>query len=206
MEPFFRVASVAAPLPIDNVDTDVIIPAEFGVTMERGGLGPHAFNGLRRFPDGSERPDFVLNREPWRQAKILLAGANFGCGSSREHAPWALRDFGFRAIVAPSFADIFYGNCFRNGILPVRLPADIVAELMEQAGQGANAVFTIDLGSQTLVAPDGTSHGFDVDPWRRRCLLEGLDEIGATLAGSTAIERFEAGYANRRPWARSGAC
>jgi len=201
MEPFVRVASVAAPLPIDNVDTDVIIPAEFGVTMERGGLGPHAFNALRRFPDGSERPDFVLNREPWRQAKILVAGANFGCGSSREHAPWALRDFGFRAIVAPGFADIFYGNCFRNGILPVRLPPAVVADLMEQAGRGANAVFTIDLEQQTLVAPDGTSHGFTVDPWRRRCLLEGLDEIGATLAGTAAIERFEAGYARRRPWA-----
>ncbi|BBK37957.1 3-isopropylmalate dehydratase small subunit [Allostella sp. ATCC 35155] len=201
MEPFVRVASVAAPLPIDNVDTDVIIPAEFGVTMERGGLGPHAFNGLRRFPDGSERPDFVLNREPWRHAKILVAGANFGCGSSREHAPWALRDFGFRAIVAPSFADIFYGNCFRNGILPVRLPAAVVTDLMEQAGQGANAVFTIDLESQALVAPDGTRHDFAVDPWRRRCLLEGLDEIGATLAGAAAIERFEAGYARRRPWA-----
>ena len=201
MEPFVRVASVAAPLPIDNVDTDVIIPAEFGVTMERGGLGPHAFNALRRFPDGSERPDFVLSREPWRQAKILVAGANFGCGSSREHAPWALRDFGFRAIVAPGFADIFYGNCFRNGILPVRLPPAVVADQMEQAGRGANAVFTIDLEQQTLVAPDGTSHGFTVDPWRRRCLLEGLDEIGATLAGTAAIERFEAGYARRRPWA-----
>ena len=201
MEPFARVTSVAAPLPIDNVDTDVIIPAEFGVTMERGGLGPHAFNALRRFPDGRERPDFVLNRDPWRQAGILVAGANFGCGSSREHAPWALRDFGFRAIVAPSFADIFYGNCFRNGILPVRLPAVVVAGLMDQAGQGANAVFTVDLEAQVLTAPDGGTHRFEVDPWRRRCLLEGLDEIGATLTARPAIERFEAGYAARRPWA-----
>ena len=195
MHAFTTLTAIAAPLPESNVDTDKIIPARFLKTIERSGLGRHAFDAMRYNPDGTERPDFVLNRAPYRAAEILIAHENFGCGSSREHAPWALLDFGIRCVIAPSFADIFHNNCFKNGILPVCLPREICDRLMADASAGANSRLTVDLERQVVVRPDGEAIPFAVDPLRRHLLLEGLDDIGQTLRHADAIDRFEA----RRP-------
>ncbi len=200
MEKFTTLTGVAAPLPLINVDTDMIIPKQFLKTIKRTGLGVNLFDEMRYRDDGSENPDFVLNKPAWRDAKILVAGDNFGCGSSREHAPWAIADFGIRCIVAPSFADIFYNNCFKNGILPIQLPQEDVDKLMDDAERGANAVLTVDLENQTITGPDGGSIAFEIDPFRKRCLLEGLDDIGLTMEKADAIAAFEAKRGQTAPW------
>ncbi|MBV9816033.1 MAG: 3-isopropylmalate dehydratase small subunit, partial [Alphaproteobacteria bacterium] len=178
MEKFTTLTGVAAPLPIVNLDTDKIFPAVCLKTIKRTGLSQWLFQEIRFRPDGSENPDFVLNQAPYRKAKFLIGAENFGCGSSREHAPWALHDFGIRCVVAPSFADIFYNNCFKNGLLPIALPTEIVDMLMEDARKGANAVMTVDLESQTISRPDGEKVHFELDAFRKHCLLNGLDDIG----------------------------
>ena len=178
MDKFTTLTGVAAPLPLVNVDTDMIIPKQYLKTIQRTGLGKGLFDEMRYLDDGSENPDFVLNKPAYRNAEILVAGENFGCGSSREHAPWALLDFGIRCVIAPSFADIFYNNCFKNGILPVVLPQEDVDRLMDDAGRGANAVVTVDLESQTIAGPDGGTVAFEIDPHRRRCLLKGSTTSG----------------------------
>jgi 3-isopropylmalate/(R)-2-methylmalate dehydratase small subunit len=200
MEKFTRLTGVAAPLPMVNVDTDMVIPKNYLKVTERTGLGKHLFAEMRFNADGSERPDFVLNRPAWRQAEILIAFENFGCGSSREHAPWALRDFGIRCVIAPSFADIFFNNCFKNGILPLVLPKAVCAQLIDDAERGANATLTIDLEAQALTRPDGERIAFEVEPSRRSRLLEGLDEIGATVAKAHRIDAFEARVRRSQPW------
>ncbi len=200
MEKFTKLTGVAAPLPMINVDTDMIIPKQFLKTIKRTGLGKHLFDELRYTPDGAERPEFVLNRPAYRAARILIAGENFGCGSSREHAPWALLDFGIRCVIAPSFADIFYNNCFKNGILPLALSGSEVEALMEDARAGANAVFTIDLDAQEITRPDGGVLRFEIDPFRKRCLIEGLDDIALTLKKAERIEGFEARQRKERGW------
>ena len=200
MEAFTVLTGIAAPLRQANVDTDKIIPSRFLKTIGRTGLGRNAFDAMRYNADGSERPDFVLNREPYRAARILLAYENFGCGSSREHAPWALLDFGIRCVIAPSFADIFHNNCFKNGILPVRLPRETCELLMRDAEAGANSRLTVDLGREVVVRPDGQEVAFAVDPLRRRLLLDGLDDIGQTLQHEGAIDRFERERVQSRPW------
>jgi 3-isopropylmalate/(R)-2-methylmalate dehydratase small subunit len=203
MEKFTRLTGVAAPLPMVNVDTDMVIPKNYLKVTERTGLGKHLFAEMRFNADGSERPDFVLNRPAWRQAEILIAFENFGCGSSREHAPWALRDFGIRCVIAPSFADIFFNNCFKNGILPLVLPKAVCAQLIDDAERGANATLTIDLEAQALTRPDGERIAFAVEPSRRSRLLEGLDEIGATVAKAHRIDAFEADLRRSQPWRAS---
>jgi 3-isopropylmalate/(R)-2-methylmalate dehydratase small subunit len=200
MEKFTTLTGVAAPLPIVNLDTDKIFPAIYLKTIERTGLSRWLFEEIRFRRDGSEDPDFVLNQPPYRRARILIGAENFGCGSSREHAPWALLDFGIRCIVAPSFADIFYNNCFKNGILPVAVPKEIVDQLMEDAGKGANAVLTVDLETQTITRPDGESVRFDIDPFRKHCLLNGLDDIALTEEKRPAIDDYEARARRARPW------
>ncbi len=200
MEKFTRLTGVAAPLSLINVDTDMIIPKQFLKTIERTGLGKHLFSEMRYDDDGNERPEFVLNQPAYRAAQILVAGDNFGCGSSREHAPWAILDFGIRCVIAESFADIFYNNCFKNGILPIKLPASEVALLMDDAQRGANATITIDLPAQEISGPDGGKISFEIDPFRKHCLIEGLDDIGLTLQNVTAIEKFEKKSAQSRPW------
>jgi 3-isopropylmalate/(R)-2-methylmalate dehydratase small subunit len=200
MEKFTKLTGVAAPLPMINVDTDKIFPSGYLKTIERTGLGKVLFDEIRYRPDGSENPDFVLNQPPYRKAQILVAGDNFGCGSSREHAPWALLDFGIRCVIAPSFGDIFYNNCFKNGVLPIRLPEATVALLMEDAKKGANAVLTIDLEAQTISRPDGESVHFDIDPFRKHCLLNGLDDIGLTEQKAAAIASYEAKNRLEKPW------
>ncbi|CAN5738661.1 3-isopropylmalate dehydratase small subunit [soil metagenome] len=201
MEKFDRLTGVAAPMPLINVDTDMIIPKQFLKTILRTGLGQNLFHEMRYDDAGGEAPDFVLNRPAYREARILVTGANFGCGSSREHAPWALMDFGIRCVIAPSFADIFYNNCFKNGILPVVLPEADVDRLMEDAERGANAVVTVDLERQEITGPDGGRIGFEVDPFRKHCLLNGFDDIGLTLEKAGAIDAFERGYRGKAPWA-----
>ena len=201
MEKFTKLTGVAAPLPLINVDTDMIIPKQFLKTIERSGLGKNLFDEMRYDADGNEIEDFVLNRPAYRTATILVAGENFGCGSSREHAPWALLDFGIRCVIAPSFADIFFNNCFKNGILPIALPQEEVDKLLDDAGRGANAVVTIDLENQVITGPDGGSIGFEVDPFRKHCLLNGLDDIGLTMEKAEAIDAFEAAHQARQPWA-----
>ena len=193
MQPFTTLTAVAAPLPLANVDTDKIIPARFLKTIKRTGLGVHAFDALRYDAEGAERPDFVLNQAPYRQAEILVAHENFGCGSSREHAPWALLDFGIRCVIAPDFADIFHGNCFKNGILPIRLPRAVCDHLMEDARIGGNARLTIDLERQVVVRPSGEEVPFAIDAFRKHLLLHGLDDIDQTMQRGGAIERYEAG-------------
>ena len=183
-----------------KVDTDMIIPKQFLKTIERTGLGANLFDEMRFDREGNELPEFVLNRPAYRDAEILVAGENFGCGSSREHAPWALLDFGIRCVIAPSFADIFFNNCFKNGILPVALPQDAVDALMEDAEQGANARMTVDLEAQTVTASDGETYSFDVDPFSKRCLLEGLDDIGLTMERVSDIDAFEEKARALRPW------
>jgi 3-isopropylmalate/(R)-2-methylmalate dehydratase small subunit len=200
MQKFTQLTGVAAPLDLINVDTDMIIPKQFLKTIERTGLGKALFYELRFDEDGSEKADFVLNRPAWRKAQILVAGKNFGCGSSREHAPWALLDFGIRCVIAPSFADIFYNNCFKNGILPIALPQEEVDKLMDDARRGSNATVSIDLERQEIRGPDGGLIRFDIDPFRKHCLLNGLDDIGLTLEKSAAIDAFEKSREASRPW------
>jgi len=192
MEKFTVLTGVAAPLNMANVDTDKIIPARFLKTIKRTGLGKDLFSTLRYDENGTEKPDFVLNQPKYRHAEILIAGENFGCGSSREHAPWALLDFGIRCVIAPSFADIFHGNCFKNGILPVVLPAEVCEQLMADAALGSNARITVDLERQVVVRPDGQEIAFEVDAFRKNCLLNGLDDIGLTLEHRDAIAAYEA--------------
>jgi 3-isopropylmalate/(R)-2-methylmalate dehydratase small subunit len=192
MEKFGVLNGIAAPLNLANVDTDKIIPARFLKTIKRSGLGVHLFSGLRYEDDGAEKPDFVLNQPKYRHAEILVAGENFGCGSSREHAPWALLDFGIKCVITPSFADIFHGNCFKNGILPIVLPLEICEQLMADAAMGANAKITVDLARQVVIRPDGTEIAFEVDAFRKHCLLNGLDDIGLTLEHAPAIDAYEA--------------
>ena len=199
MKPFTQLSGTAAPLPIANVDTDMIIPKQFLKTVSREGLSKGLFFELKTRPDGSPDPDFVLNRPAYRTANILIAKENFGCGSSREHAPWALLDQGITCVIAPSFADIFFNNCFKNGLLPVVLPRETVDSLMAQAG-GPNHVFTVDLETQTVTAPDGAVHHFDIDPGRKASLLKGLDEIGETLEHAGDISAFEDQRKLAAPW------
>ncbi|PWR22092.1 3-isopropylmalate dehydratase small subunit [Zavarzinia compransoris] len=200
MQPFKTLAGIAAPLPLINIDTDMIIPKQFLKTIKRTGLGVNLFAEMRYDDQGNENPDFVLNQPAWRKAEILVAGANFGCGSSREHAPWAILDFGIRCVIAPSFADIFYNNCFKNGILPIVLPQEQVDLLMDDARRGANAVVSIDLERQEITGPDGGKIKFDVDPFRKHCLLNGLDDIGLTLVKKPEIDSFEARQRLSQPW------
>ncbi|HEX4260580.1 MAG TPA: 3-isopropylmalate dehydratase small subunit [Acetobacteraceae bacterium] len=200
MDAFTTLTGVAAPLPLANVDTDKIIPARHLKTIKRTGLGQHLFETLRYHPDGREREDFVLNQEPYRHAEILIAHENFGCGSSREHAPWALLDFGVRCVIAPSFADIFHTNTFKNGILPVRLPREVCEALMQDARMGGNARITVDLARQVVVRPNGEEIGFEIDPFRKHLLLEGLDDIGQTMQHASAIDRFEKRARRERDW------
>ena len=198
MQKFTTLEGVAAPLPMINVDTDMIIPKQFLKTIKRTGLGTALFFEQRYFEDGSERPDFVLNQAPYRRAKILVGGENFGCGSSREHAPWALLDFGIRSVIAPSFADIFHNNCIKNGILPIELPADHVELLMADARAAGS--LAIDLAKQSITRPGGKTIAFEIDPFLKTCLLEGLDEIGLTLQKAPMIATFEAAQRVSQPW------
>jgi len=200
MEKFTTLTGIAAPLPMINVDTDMIIPKQYLKTIKRTGLGQGLFAELRYDEEGKAKPDFVLHQAPYDKAKILIAGDNFGCGSSREHAPWALLDFGFRCVIAPSFADIFYNNCFKNGILPIRLPQREIDKLLDDASRGANATITVDLENQEIRGPDGGVIHFDIDPHLKRCLIEGLDDIGLTMEKAEHIDRFEAESKLRRPW------
>jgi 3-isopropylmalate/(R)-2-methylmalate dehydratase small subunit len=200
MDKFTTLRGVAAPLPMINVDTDAIIPKQFLKTLTRVGLGKHLFEDMRYNEDGSENPDFVLNKEPYRKASILVAGENFGCGSSREHAPWSLLDFGIRCVIAPSYADIFFNNCFKNGILPIVLPQEQVDELMEDAEKGANAIVTVDLEKQEITRPDGEVITFDVDQFRKHCLLNGLDDVGLTLEKVATVGAYEDRQKAEQPW------
>ena len=201
MEKFTVLEGVAAPLKIVNVDTDKIIPKQYLKTIKRTGLGKGLFAELRYKDDGSENPDFVLNQPSYRKAKILVAGDNFGCGSSREHAPWALLDFGIRCVISTSFADIFYNNCFQNGILPITVSPDDLEKLFDDAERGANATLTVDLAKQEIRGPDGGTIKFDIDANRKHRLLNGLDDIGMTMEKKSKIESFEKKNADKRPWA-----
>jgi 3-isopropylmalate/(R)-2-methylmalate dehydratase small subunit len=201
MEKFTKLTGVAAPLPIINVDTDMIIPKDYLKTIKRTGLGTGLFSEMRYNEDGSENPDFVLNKPAYRKAQILVAGDNFGCGSSREHAPWALLDFGIRCVISTSFADIFYNNCFKNGILPITVSHEDLDKLMDDAERGANATLSVDLEAKEIRGPDGGVIKFDLDAFRRHCLLNGLDDIGLTMEKAPAIASFEAKNAESRPWA-----
>ena len=200
MDKYSKFTGVAAPMPLVNIDTDMIIPKVFLKTIKRSGLGVNLFDEMRYDREGNEIADFVLNKPPYRSAEIIVAGDNFGCGSSREHAPWALKDFGIKAIVSTSFADIFYNNCFKNGILPIVLPQEDVDKLMDDAERGANAKVTIDLENQVITGPDGGEISFEVDAFRKHCLLNGLDDIGLTLEKKAAIDAFETKAAQDRPW------
>jgi 3-isopropylmalate/(R)-2-methylmalate dehydratase small subunit len=200
MDKFTSLTGVAAPLPIINVDTDMIIPKQYLKTIKRTGLGTALFAEMRYRDDGSENPDFVLNKPAYRNAKILVAGDNFGCGSSREHAPWALKDFGITCVISTSFADIFYNNCFQNGILPIVVSPEDLEKLLDDAGRGANATITVDLQSQEIKGPDGGTVSFDLDPFKKHCLLNGLDGIGLTMEKGASIDRFETQMKDDRPW------
>ena len=200
MQKFDKLTGVAAPLDILNIDTDMIIPKQFLKTIKRSGLGKNLFDEMRYARDGSELAGFVLNKAPYRQAEILVAGDNFGCGSSREHAPWALLDFGIRCVISTSFADIFYNNCFKNGILPIVVSADERDALLADAADIENPELLIDLVSQTIRRPNGVTVSFDVDAFRKKCLLEGLDDIGLTMEKSSAIDSFEAARSQSQPW------
>jgi 3-isopropylmalate/(R)-2-methylmalate dehydratase small subunit len=201
MQKFTTLTGIAAVLPMINVDTDMIIPKQYLKTIKRTGLGKGLFAELRYDEAGATLPEFVLNKKPYSDAKILITGENFGCGSSREHAPWALLDFGIRCLIAPSFADIFYNNCFKNGILPITLPQAEIDKLIDDAGRGANATLSIDLAAQEIRGPDGGAIRFEIDPFRKRCLMEGLDDIGLTLEKEGAIDTFEQRARLERPWA-----
>ncbi|HXL69617.1 MAG TPA: 3-isopropylmalate dehydratase small subunit [Rhizomicrobium sp.] len=200
MEPFRKLDGIAAPLDMINVDTDMIIPKQFLKTIHRTGLGKALFDEMRYNEDGSEKPDFVLNKPAYRKAQILVAGENFGCGSSREHAPWALLDFGIRCVIAPSFADIFYNNCFKNGILPIRLPQEIVDKLLDDASRGSNARISVDLETLEIRGPDGGMVKFEVDEFRRQCLLNGWDDIGLTLREDDKIAAYEKQHKHDAFW------
>ena len=200
MKKFTTFTGVAAPMPIRNIDTDMIIPKQFLKTIKREGLGVHLFDEMRYQDDGTENPDFVLNKPAYRGAQIIVAADNFGCGSSREHAPWALNDFGISVIISTSFADIFYNNSFKNGMLPIRVDEETLAKLMDDAERGQNAQLTIDLENQTISGPDGGSVHFDIDPFRKHCLLEGLDDIGLTKQKAEKIDSFEDKQKSTQPW------
>ena len=200
MQKFDQLIGVAAPLDILNIDTDMIIPKQFLKTIKRSGLGKNLFDEMRYDRDGSEMADFVLNRAPYRQAEILVAGDNFGCGSSREHAPWALLDFGIRCVISTSFADIFYNNCFKNGILPIVVSPDERDALLADAADTENPELSIDLVAQTIRRPNGVTISFEVDAFRKKCLLEGLDDIGLTMEKSGSIDDFEANRTQQQPW------
>ncbi|MCF6316058.1 MAG: 3-isopropylmalate dehydratase small subunit [Marinosulfonomonas sp.] len=200
MEKFEKITGVAAPMPMINIDTDMIIPKLFLKTIKRSGLGVNLFDEMRYDDDRNERPDFILNQPAYRDAEILVAGDNFGCGSSREHAPWAIKDFGITCVIAPSFADIFFNNCFKNGILPIALPQEQVDVLMKDAEKGANARMTVDLEAQEITTSDGDVFKFDVDSFKKHCLLEGLDDIDLTMEKSDFIAKFETMAASARPW------
>ncbi|MFB0951228.1 MAG: 3-isopropylmalate dehydratase small subunit [Rhodospirillales bacterium] len=200
MDKFDKLTSAAAPLNMINVDTDMIIPKQFLKTIARTGLGKNLFFEMRFDDDGNEIEDFVLNQPAYRDAEIMVADENFGCGSSREHAPWALLDFGIKCVIAPSFADIFYNNCFKNGILPITLPKEDWEKIMDDAQRGANARLTVDLESQTITGPDGGEVSFEIDPFKKKCLLEGLDDIGLTMMNDDKIEKFEGDLDRDQPW------
>ena len=200
MEKFTTLTGVAAPMNMINIDTDMIIPKQYLTTVGRTGLGKALFFEMRYNDDGSENPDFVLNQPAYRNATILVAGDNFGCGSSREHAPWALLDFGIRCVIATSFADIFYNNCFKNGILPIKLPPEDVAKLMDDAEHGANATVTIDLENQVITGPDGGEVKFDLDEFKKHCLFNGLDDIGLTMKNAAKIDDYEDAQKSSQPW------
>lgn len=200
MEKYTSFTGVAAPMPLVNIDTDMIIPKQFLKTIKRSGLGVNLFDEMRFDDDGNEIADFVLNKPAYRNAEILVAGDNFGCGSSREHAPWALKDFGVKAVVSTSFADIFFNNCFKNGILPIVLPEEQVKALMKDAENGSNARMTVVLEAQTITSPDGQSYAFEVDSFKKHCLLNGLDDIGLTMENVTSIDAYEVQATQSRPW------
>jgi 3-isopropylmalate/(R)-2-methylmalate dehydratase small subunit len=200
MHPFTKLTSVAAPLKVINVDTDMIIPKQYLKTIKRTGLGSALFSEMRYDEQGKENPDFVLNQPAYRKAEILVAGDNFGCGSSREHAPWALLDFGIKCVISTSFADIFYNNCFKNGILPIVVSQSDLDKLFDDAERGSNATLSVDLATQEIKGPDGGSIKFEIDSWRKHCLLNGLDDIALTFAKKPAIETYEAKAASERPW------
>ncbi|HCM98478.1 MAG: 3-isopropylmalate dehydratase small subunit [Paracoccaceae bacterium] len=200
MEKFSKVTGIAAPMPLINIDTDMIIPKQFLKTIARTGLGKNLFDEMRYTQDGAEIPDFVLNKPAYRAAQIIIAGDNFGCGSSREHAPWALLDFGISCVISTSFADIFYNNCFKNGILPIVLPKEQVDALMKDAQRGANARISVDLEGQTVTSSDGQSYAFEVDAFRKHCMMNGLDDIGLTLEKAPSIDSFEKAAVDLRPW------
>lgn len=201
MDKFVKLTGVAAPLPVVNIDTDMIIPKDYLKTIKRTGLGTGLFAEARYHEDGSINEEFVLNKPAYQNATILVAGDNFGCGSSREHAPWALLDFGIRCVISTSFADIFYNNCFKNGILPIVVSQDDLDKLMDDASRGSNAILTVDLEAQEITGPDGGRIGFEIDAFRRHCLLNGLDDIGLTLEKAASIDSFEKQNASSRPWA-----
>ena len=200
MQPFTTLTSTPAPLKVINVDTDMIIPKQYLKTIKRTGLGKGLFSEARYNDDGSENPDFVLNKPAYRNAQILVAGDNFGCGSSREHAPWALLDFGIRCVISTSFADIFYNNCFKNGVLPIKVTPEELEKLFEDADRGSNATLTVDLEAQEIRGPDGGTIKFDIDAFRKHCLLNGLDDIGLTMVKEKAIGQFETTVSAARPW------
>lgn len=200
MEKFTTLTAIAAPMPLINIDTDMIIPKQFLKTIKRTGLGANVFHELRFNEDGSEKEDFILNNDAYRKAEIIVAGDNFGCGSSREHAPWALLDYGIKCIISTSFADIFYNNSFKNGILPIVVNEEDHAKLMDDASRGSNATLTIDLENQVIKGPDGGEIAFDVDPFKRKCLLEGLDDIGLSMQKIDNVSKFEDSMETERPW------
>ena len=200
MDKFTKLSGIAAPMPLVNIDTDMIIPKQFLKTIQRSGLGKNLFDEMRFDREGKEIPDFVLNKPQYRNSEILVAGDNFGCGSSREHAPWALLDFGIRSVISTSFADIFYNNCFKNGILPIVLPQEAVDVLMKDAEKGSNARIEIDLENQVVTSSDGEAFSFEIDAFKKHCLLNGLDDIGLTMEKGAAIDAFEAKAAAARPW------
>ncbi|EBA08434.1 3-isopropylmalate dehydratase small subunit [Sagittula stellata] len=200
MEKFEKLTGIAAPMPLVNIDTDMIIPKVFLKTIKRSGLGVNLFDEMRYDRQGNEIPDFVLNQPQYREAEILVAGDNFGCGSSREHAPWALKDFGIKSVISTSFADIFYNNCFKNGILPIVLPQEAVDVLMKDAEKGSNARMIVDLENQTVSSSEGETFSFEIDSFKKHCLLEGLDDIGLSLEKAPAIDSFESKMAQERPW------
>ena len=199
MQPFTSMSAIAAPLPIENVDTDMIIPKQFLKTIKRTGLKDGLFYEMRWTADGQKK-DFILDQPAYQNAKIIVAGPNFGCGSSREHAPWALLDFGIRCVISEGFADIFYNNCFKNGILPIKVPKEVIDKLMDDASRGSNAVIEVDLEKQEIKGPDGGTVHFDIDPFRKRCLLEGLDDIGLTMEKKSSIDDFEKKQKEAQPW------
>lgn len=200
MDKFKTLTGIAAPMPLINIDTDMIIPKQFLKTIKRSGLGVNLFDEMRYDDDRNEISGFVLNQDAYRDAEIIVAGDNFGCGSSREHAPWAIKDFGISCVIAPSFADIFYNNCFKNGILPIALPQEQIDVLMKDAEKGSNARMTVDLEAQTITTSDGEVFNFEVDSFKKHCLLQGLDDIGLTMEKVTAIDAFEQSVGTQRPW------